>query len=196
MKKALQSLILLLAALLPLSASADYVQLADGVYRDGSTLYITSGVTALGPLQVNPSVVYSFAATPPACVENTFMGYGATLHMPATSYGAYFVADYWGNFANMYNDAVEPTGVNLSSAEEELIVGNVINLSATVAPNNASLRTVQWSSTNPQVATVSGGMVTALAAGECDIVATCLDKQALCHVTVLDPISVTWIRPQ
>ena len=191
MKKALQSLILLLAALLPQTASADYVQLADGVYRDGSTLYITSGVTALGPLQVNPSVVYSFAAVPPSCVENTFTGYGATLHMPATSYGAYFVADYWGNFANMYNDAVEPTGVTISSAEVELIVGNVINLTATVLPNNASLRTVVWSSTNPQVATASGGQVTALAAGECDIVATCLDKQAVCHVTVHDPISVT-----
>ena len=187
MKKALQSLILLLAALLPLTASADYVQLADGVYRDGSTLYITSGVTALGPLQVNPSVIYSFAAVPPACVENTFTGYGATLHMPATSYGAYFVADYWGNFANIYNDAVEPTGVTISSAEEELIVGNVINLTATVAPGNASLRTVVWSTTDAAVATVSGGQVTALAAGECDIVATCLDKQAQCHVTVIAP---------
>ena len=187
MKKALQSLILLLVALLPLSASADYVQLADGVYRDGSTLYITSGVTALGPLQVNPSVIYSFAAVPPACVENTFTGYGATLHMPATSYGAYFVADYWGNFANIYNDAVEPTGVTISSAEEELIVGNVINLTATVAPGNASLRTVVWSTTDAAVATVSGGQVTALAAGECDIVATCLDKQAQCHVTVIAP---------
>jgi len=91
----------------------------------------------------------------------------------------------------MYNDAVEPTGVTISSAEEELIVGNVINLTATVAPGNASLRNVVWSSTNTAVATVSGGQVTALAAGECDIVAACLDKQALCHVTVLDPISVT-----
>ena len=187
MKRALQSLILLLAVLLPQSASADFVQLADGVYRDGSTLYITSGVTALGPLQVNPSVVYSFAATPPACVDNTFTGYGATLHMPATSYGAYFVANYWGNFGNMYNDAVEPTDVTVSIDETELIVGNVINLTAAVSPNNASLRTVAWSSTNTAVATVSGGMVTALAAGECDIVASCLDKQAVCHVTVIAP---------
>ena len=191
MKEAFQSLILLIAALLPQTASADYVQLADGVYRDGSTLYITSGVTALGPLQVNPSVVYSFAAVPPTCVNNTFTGYGATLHMPVTSYGAYFVADYWGNFANMYNDAVEPTGVTISSVEVELIVGNAINLMATVLPNNASLRTVVWSSTNQQVATVSGGVVTGVGVGECDIVATCLDKQAVCHVTVLDPISVT-----
>ena len=191
--KKLQSLVLLLMVLLvPSATTAAYVQLADGVYQVGSTLYVTSSVTTLGPLQVNPSVVYSFATVPPACVESTFTGYGATLHMPATSYGAYFVADYWGNFANMYNDAVEPTSVTMSDDEVELIVGNVINLTANVLPNNASLRSVVWSSTNTAVAGVNGsGMVTALAAGECDIVATCLDKQAVCHVTVLDPISVT-----
>ncbi len=193
MKKALQSLIVsLLSLIMPATATAAYVQLADGLYQDGSTLYISSGVTSLGPLQVNPSVIYSFAATPPACVETTFTGYEATLHMPATSYGAYFVANYWGNFVNMYNDAVEPTGVTVSKANAEILVGNTMTLNAVVAPNNASLRTVLWTSTDPQVATVSsGGIVTALATGECDIVASCLDKQAVCHVTVYDPISVT-----
>ena len=187
--KKLQSLVLLLMVLLvPSATTAAYVQLADGVYQVDSTLYVTSSVTTLGPLQVNPSLVYSFATVPPACVESTFTGYGATLHMPATSYGAYFVADYWGNFANMYNDAVEPTSVTMSDDEVELIVGNVINLTANVLPNNASLRSVVWSSTNTAVAGVNGsGMVTALAAGECDIVATCLDKLAVCHVTVIDP---------
>ena len=187
--KKLQSLVLLLMVLLvPSATTAAYVQLADGVYQVDSTLYVTSSVTTLGPLQVNPSVVYSFATVPPACVESTFTGYGATLHMPAASYGAYFVADYWGNFANMYNDAVEPTSVTMSDDEVELIVGNVINLTANVLPNNASLRSVVWSSTNTAVAGVNGsGMVTALAAGECDIVATCLDKLAVCHVTVIAP---------
>ena len=186
MKKALQSLILLIVALLPLTASADYVQLADGVYRDGSTLYITSDVTALGPLQVNPSVVYSFAATPPTCVENTFMGYGATLHMPATSYGAYFVADYWGNFANMYNDAVEPTGVTISKTEAQIEIGKQLSLTASVTPSNATPSTARWSTTDDAVATVSNGIVTAIGVGECDIVATCIDKQAVCHVKVVE----------
>ena len=186
MKKALQSLILLLVALLPLSASADYVQLADGVYRDGSTLYITSSVTALGPLQVNPSVVYSFAAVPPACVENTFTSYGATLHMPATSYGAYFVADYWGNFANMYNDAVEPTGVTISKTEAQVEIGKQLSLTASVTPSNATPSTVRWSTTDAAVATVSNGVVNANGVGECDIVATCIDKQAICHFKVVE----------
>ncbi len=180
-----------MALMVPMTAGADYIQLADGVYQDGSTLYITSSVTTLGPLQVNPSVIYSFAVVPPACEENTFTGYGATLHMLATSYSAYFLADYWCNFANMSNNAVGPTGVSMSDDEVELIVGNVMNLTATVTPYNASPCPVVWSSSNPQVATVNGGTVTALAAGECDIVATCLDKQAVCHVTVFEPISVT-----
>ena len=186
MRKALQSLILLLAALLPQTASADYEQLADGVYRDGSTLYITSGVTVLGPLQVNPSVVYSFAAVPPSCVENTFTGYGATLHMPATSYGAYFVADYWGDFANMYNDAVEPTGVTISNTEAQIEIGKQLSLTASVSPSNATPSTLLWSTTDAAVATVSNGVVTAKGVGECDIVATCIDKQAVCHVKVVE----------
>ena len=185
MKKLLQTFVLVLAALMaPATASAAFVQLADGVYRNGSTLYIGSGVTSLGNLQVNPSVIYSFATVPPACSANTFTGYGATLHMPPASYGAYFVNEYWGNFSTMYNDAVEPEGVTLSSTTANIIAGETLTLTATVTPANASLRSVQWSSTDPSVATVSGGTVTAVNAGECDIVATCLNLQAVCHVTV------------
>ena len=185
MKKTLQSLILLLVAMtVPAVAFAAPVQIADGVYRDGSTLYIGSGVTSLGALNLNPSVIYCFATVPPVCVSNTFTGYGATLHIPAASYGAYFINEYWGNFGNMYNDAVEPTGVTLSSPEVNMTAGETMTLTANVAPSNASLRTVTWSSSNSSVATVSGGVVTALAAGECDITATCLDLQAVCHVKV------------
>ena len=93
MRKLLQSLLLLLAALMvPAAAGAAYVQVAEGVYRDGSTLFITSGVTSLGMLQVNPSVIYCYATVPPACVSNTFTGYGATLHVPTSSMVSYFTA--------------------------------------------------------------------------------------------------------
>ena len=182
MKKSLLTL-MLMVAMLPLMANA-FEQLADGVYQDGSTLYITSGVTSIEGLNLNPSIIYSFALIPPACVNNTFADYGATLHMPAASYAAYFIAEYWGNFANMYNDAVEPTEVALSNSEVELIVGNTINLSVSIAPSNVSLHSVEWSSTDPQVATVTSGKVTAIGTGECDIVAFCLDKRAVCHITV------------
>lgn len=187
MNKSLQSLVLLLMALMvPTTATATYEQLAEGVYQDGSTLYIGSGVTELGPLQVNPSVVYSFAATPPVCVENTFTGYGGTLHMPATSYGAYFIADYWCNFANMINDAVEPTNVTISSSSEVIELGRQLNLFATVTPSNATPSSVVWSTSDAAVATVYNGVVTARTVGECDITATCIDKHAVCHISVVE----------
>ena len=187
MKKNLQSFVRLLAVfMVAQTVVAAPVQVADGVYRDGSTLYITSGVTSLGALNFNPSVIYCFAAVPPLCESNTFTAYDAMLHIPSTSYAAYFVNDYWSNFADMFNDAVEPTEVALNNTEANLITGDVLTLTATIVPSNASLRTVTWSSSNPSVATVNGGKVTALAAGECDIVASCLDKQDVCHVKVIE----------
>ena len=185
MKKSLQSLLLLLTALMvPATAGAAYVQVADGVYRDGSALYISSGVTSLGSLQVNPSVIYCYATVPPACVSNTFTGYGATLHVPGTSLGSYFVTSYWNNFGNILGDAVEPVGLSISEAQAQLHIGDAVTLTATVTPSNSVPRTVYWSSTNTAVATVSGGQVTAVDVGECDIVATCLGMQAVCHVQV------------
>ena len=176
---------LLVALMVPAAAGAAYVQLADGVYRDGSTIYIGSGVTSLGSLQVNPSVIYCYATVPPACVSNTFTGYGAALHVPAASLGSYFVTSYWNNFGNITGDAVEPVGLNINKAEAQLHIGDVVSLTATVTPSNAMPRTVYWSSTNTAVATVSGGQVTAAGVGECDIVVTCLGLQAVCHVQVM-----------
>ena len=186
MKKTLQSLVLLLVALMmPTTASAAWVQVADGVYQDGSTLCIGSGVTSLGSLQLNPSVIYCYATIPPACMSNTFTGYGATLHVSTSSMVSYFTAQYWYNFNNILADVVEPQSVTMSDAEASLELGKQLSLSATVAPSDATPSTIYWSSTNTAVATVgSNGTVTAVGTGECYIRATCVDKQAFCHLTV------------
>ena len=186
MKRVLGAFVLFFVLMLPTVTSADCIELADGVYCDGSTLYICSSVNTLGALQFTPTEVYSFVGVPPTCVGNSFTSYDATLHMPATSYGAYFIADYWGWFTNMLNDAVEPTCVKLSITDVSMTAGEVLNLIATVLPNNASMRSIEWTSTNTQVASVVGGQVIALAAGECDIIASCLDRQAVCHITVVE----------
>ena len=190
MKKLLQSLVLLLIALMvPTTATAAYEQLADGVYQDGSTLYISSSVTSLGDLQVNPSEIYCYATIPPACKSNTFTGYDATLHVPAAGMVSYFTTLYWYNFNNILSDAIEPLSVTINTADAELEIGQQLSLSATVDPGDATPKTVYWSSTDASVATVSGcGTVTALATGECDILATCVDKVAVCHITVVNPL--------
>ena len=187
MKKSIISL-LLMVAMLPLMANAEYVQLADGVYQDGSTLYICGGVTSLDDFQVNPSEIYCYATIPPACMANTFTGYGATLHVPAAGMVSYFTTLYWNNFNNILSDAIEPLSVTMSNAEAELEIGQQLSLSATVAPGDATPNTVYWSSTDASVVNVNGdGTVTAMATGECDILAICVDKVAVCHVTVVNP---------
>ena len=76
------------------------------------------------------------------------------------------------------------SGVSLSPGSLELEVGQTATITATVNPSNATNKTVSWSSSNPSVATVSGGKVTAVATGSATITATAGGKSATCPVTV------------
>ena len=68
---------------------------------------------------------------------------------------------------------VPVAGVTLNKTSANLAVGDTLSLTATVAPTNATNKTVTWSSSNPLVATVSDdGVVTAVGAGEAIITAT------------------------
>lgn len=67
---------------------------------------------------------------------------------------------------------VPATGITISSNSEELWKGDVVQLVAIVTPAGASDKTITWSSSNENVATVtSSGLVTAVAGGECIITA-------------------------
>lgn len=81
---------------------------------------------------------------------------------------------------------VSVTGVTLNKASTSLTVGGTETLTATVAPDNATNKTVAWSSSNTSVATVANGVVTAVAAGTATITVTTEDgsKAATCAVTV------------
>ena len=89
--------------------------------------------------------------------------------------------------------SVAVTGVKLNKTETTLSVGDTETLAATVAPDNATDKSVTWSSSNTAVATVSdGGLVTAVAAGTANITVTATngtndtadDKISTCVVTV------------
>ena len=86
---------------------------------------------------------------------------------------------------------VPVTGVSLNKTTLELLVGNVEQLTATVAPTNATNKTVTWTTSNAAVATVSAGYVTAVAAGSATITVTTTDGNftATCEVTVPTPAS-------
>ena len=82
---------------------------------------------------------------------------------------------------------VPVTGVTVDPTTATLTVGQTRQLIATVAPGNATNRTVTWTSNNENVANVSAsGLVTAKAAGSAEITVKTADGNftATCTVTV------------
>lgn len=76
------------------------------------------------------------------------------------------------------------SGISLNASDLSLIEGDEAILIATVTPADATDKSVVWSSSDPDVAAVSDGKVTALAAGEAVITATAQDFSASCTVNV------------
>lgn len=74
--------------------------------------------------------------------------------------------------------------VTLNKTELTLDIGGEETLTATVTPDNATNKSVKWSSDNTTVAAVTNGKVTATAAGTATITATAGGKSATCTVTV------------
>lgn len=71
--------------------------------------------------------------------------------------------------------AIAVTGITLSETSGTLQEESTVTLTATVTPANASVKTVSWSSSDTSVATVSGGLVTAVGAGSATITARTVD---------------------
>lgn len=79
---------------------------------------------------------------------------------------------------------VAVTGITVLPGSAQLAVGATVTLTATVTPDNATDKTVTWSSSDNGVATVAGGLVTGVAAGSATITAKAGDKTATCAITV------------
>ena len=82
---------------------------------------------------------------------------------------------------------VPVTGVTLDTKSIELVIGNTKQLTATVAPSNATNKAVTWTSSKEAVATVSqSGQVKAVGAGTATITVKTADGgfTAICTVTV------------
>lgn len=79
------------------------------------------------------------------------------------------------------------TDVKLDEQTYTLVVGKSLTLTATVFPEEATDKTVAWTSDNEAAATVENGLVTALKDGEATITATTKDggMTATCVVTVV-----------
>ena len=81
--------------------------------------------------------------------------------------------------------------VTLSSSSLNMTQGQTQVLTATVSPANAADKTVVWTSSNPAVASVTAGTVTAVAPGAATITAACGGKTATCAVSVTGVATVS-----
>lgn len=105
-------------------------------------------------------------------------------------------ADFSANKVTTVNieDEVPCTGISLNNNTLSIThIGDTSTLVATVAPVNTT-DTVIWSSSNADVATVAGGVVTAIGCGSATIAATCGNYSATCSVTVTHIAVLTFTK--
>lgn len=87
----------------------------------------------------------------------------------------------------MFPIRVHVSSVTLNTTSKTLMAGNTYTLVATVLPSNADITDVEWTSSKPNVATVSSdGVVTAVSAGTTTITATSVEGgiKANCTISV------------
>ena len=92
-------------------------------------------------------------------------------------------------------NAVAVTSVTVDPTEWEMVAGDTKTLTATISPNDATIKDVTWESSNTSVATVnSSGVVTAVAPGDATITVTSTfdgEITASCDITVAAPVTPT-----
>lgn len=93
-------------------------------------------------------------------------------------------------------EEVSVTGISLDQEELVVLCGSTALLKATVEPEDASDKSITWSSSNEAVATVKNGLVTTLSAGVANITAKTTDggKTASCIITVTPEIEKVQAR--
>ena len=93
-------------------------------------------------------------------------------------------------------EEVAVTGISLDQEELVVLCGSTALLKATVEPEDASDKSITWSSSNEAVATVTNGLVTTLSAGVAIITAKTTDggKTASCKFTVAPKIDKVQAR--
>ncbi|MGN0807776.1 MAG: Ig-like domain-containing protein [Candidatus Coproplasma sp.] len=86
---------------------------------------------------------------------------------------------------------VAPTSIELNRTTATIALADTLNLTATVLPSNATVKTVTWTSSDDNIATVVNGVVTPKTTGTVTITATSTENASLkaeCSVTIKSTI--------
>ena len=161
---------------------------ATGISLSESTLELTEGETATLTAKVEPAnstdpVTWSSSDPSVATVDDTGK-------VTAVKAGVAEITAKAGDMSatcavTVKAKVIAVTSVSLDKTTLDLTEGDTETLTATVSPDNATDKTVSWSSSDASVATVDqAGKVAAVKAGTATITAKAGDKSATCAVTV------------
>lgn len=89
----------------------------------------------------------------------------------------------------VFKGFVAVSEVKLGKTEVTLYVGEEETLTASVLPDNATDKTITWTSSDKSIASVESGKVKAVKKGEATIMAKAGDKTAEAKIVVLAPVS-------
>lgn len=84
------------------------------------------------------------------------------------------------------------TAVSIDKTEVELKVGEMVTLTASLSPENATDKSVKWESSDPQIAVVENGLVKAVSAGEAKIIVSSISNPEIsniCKIRVVNNIT-------
>jgi hypothetical protein len=166
---------------------------SNAIRRGAMTNYSDANICAFTKIAGTEKVVVltnlrngTFNYTIPSALAGTYNDAytGATVTLTA---GAQFslVAYQYRTLTSSNVATIAVTGVTVSPTTASLAVNATSQLTATVAPANATNKTVSWVSSNTAVATVSAaGLVTAKAAGTATITVTTQDGNKTANATI------------
>ena len=161
-------------------SGAYYLFIGDGVKEIGQSAF------AYVPLET----IIIKSIVPPSGAPDMFYSTGTCpIYVPAGSVDTYKSAPYWSDYADRIqanpSSVVAVTEITLNKTSLSLNEGSAETLVATVKPDNATDKSVTWSSSNTAVATVSdAGLVRAIQSGTASITAQAGNVSAVCIVTV------------
>lgn len=144
------------------------IDLSDNTIRDISALSAFSGIT----INISNNYLDMSEGSDDKAVADMLTANGCTI-------------------VNTGQKAIPVSGVTLSDESLSLKTGETAALTATVSPSDAANQAVAWHTDDANIATVSGGIVTAVAAGQTTISVICDDggHTDTCTVTVTQPVT-------
>jgi len=161
-----------------------------GISLDATSLTLTVGDTQTLSATISPNnadnkiVIWSTSDMSVATVDNNGLVKGVAAGMATIT----AKSDDGGKTVTCnvtVNAKIIPVeSVTLDKSSVELSVSESTTLTATVKPDNASDKTVSWSSSDAGIATVTNGVVKGVSAGIATITAKAGDKTATCSVNV------------